>query len=129
MEKKVEQGVMENGKHIPNRIFRGRIVEFVRKNEMKEVGIEELGKEIKKDYTTNEEEWLLMLCARLKEEGFLEYSKKKNKIKQQSFNSIILSCNSHFLQWFNGFNINLGIFHSQGALLKQLWQSRRFCLE
>lgn len=81
MEKKVEQGVMENGKHIPNRIFRGRIVEFVRKNEGKEAGIEELGKEIKKDYTTNEEEWLLMLCARLKEEGFLEYSKKKNKIK------------------------------------------------
>lgn len=81
MEKKEEQGVYENGRFIPNRIFRGRIVEFVRKNKRKEMLMEELGKSIKKDYSENEKEWLLMLCQKLQEDKLLSYSMVGEKIK------------------------------------------------
>lgn len=83
MEKKTEKGVSENGKFIPNRIFRGKIVEFVRKNQGKELGIWELGKAIKKDYHDKEGEWLLELCGKLREEGLIGYIIKKEKIKIQ----------------------------------------------
>src|SRR3989344_778504 len=73
MERKKEQGITENGKHIPNRIFRGRIVEFARKNKEKELLIEELGKVIKKDYKIQDEEWLLSLLKKLQEDGLLNY--------------------------------------------------------
>jgi len=70
-EKKIEKGVYEMGKFIPNRIFRGRIVEFVRQNEGKKVTVEELGKWIKEDYTSKEREWLLRLVEKLAKEGMI----------------------------------------------------------
>ena len=73
-EKKVEQGVYENGKYIPNRIFRGRIVEFARQNVGKKVEILHVGSKVKKDYTTADQEWLLMLCAKLTKDGLLQYN-------------------------------------------------------
>ena len=80
MEKKAEKGVYENGKFIPNRIFRGRIVEFVRKNEWKEIAFSELGMVIKKDYNESEEEWLLSLCEGLKKDRLIEYTQQNDKI-------------------------------------------------
>ena len=80
MEKKLEQGVTENGKHIPNRIFRGRIVEFTRRNQGTEIEKADLGKAIKKDYSHTEERWLMMLCQKLKDEGLLEYRETTNKV-------------------------------------------------
>ncbi len=82
-EKKKEQGVNENGKFIPNRIFRGRIVEWVRKNERKKVRIEELGLAVKKDYTSVDEEWLLKLCMKLEKEGLFKM-RKNNESKPES---------------------------------------------
>ncbi|MBI2572408.1 A/G-specific adenine glycosylase [Candidatus Woesearchaeota archaeon] len=79
-EKKVEQGVWEIGKFIPNRIFRGRIVEWVRKNEGQKIEINELGKAVKKDYKKEEEEWLLILCSKLQKEGLFHFSQEKNMI-------------------------------------------------
>lgn len=70
MEKKKEKGVSENGKHIPNRIFRGRIVEFVRKN-AGVVKIGDLGNAVKKDYTTSDKDWLVWLCTRLQKDGMI----------------------------------------------------------
>ncbi len=80
MEKKNEKGAYERGKHIPNRIFRGRIVEFVRKNEEVVISFSDFGRMIKEDYTQNEEKWLVMLCEKLKKEGFLSYSLEQDKI-------------------------------------------------
>src|SRR3989338_959375 len=81
MEKKEEKGVFENGKFFPSRIFRGRIVELVRKNEGKEISITEWGKRIKKDYTEKDKEWLLMLCRKLQDDKLLSYSMVDRKIK------------------------------------------------
>lgn len=80
MEKKQEQGIMENGKHIPNRIFRGRIVEFARRNQGKEILIDDLGKTIKKDYQAGEEKWLLSLLKKLQDDSLLKFSVYQNKI-------------------------------------------------
>ncbi|MEK6939935.1 MAG: hypothetical protein AABX31_04355 [Nanoarchaeota archaeon] len=80
MEKKKEQGTIENGKHIPNRIFRGRMVEFARKNQGREVLIYDLGKVIKKDYQNNEEKWLLSLLRKLQNDGLLNCQKVENKL-------------------------------------------------
>ena len=79
-EKKQEKGISENGKHIPNRIFRGRIIEWVRKNNGVETTLSELGHSIKKDYQNKEETWLLSLCEKLEEEGFVKAKKKDEKI-------------------------------------------------
>ncbi|MEK6901849.1 MAG: A/G-specific adenine glycosylase [Nanoarchaeota archaeon] len=80
MEKKQEKGVYEHEKYIPNRIFRGRIVEFVRKNERQEISVLDFGQAIKKDYTPKEEKWLLELCQKLQKEKLLHYSLKENTI-------------------------------------------------
>ncbi len=80
MEKKKEKGVYENERYIPNRIFRGRIVEFVRKNDGKCFAVTDFGEVIKKDYTKTEQKWLLELCQKLKDEGLLDYSLKGNTI-------------------------------------------------
>ncbi len=80
MEKKIEKGVYENGRCIPNRIFRGRIVEFVRKNEGKEIGFEEFGKVIKKDYVQREEQWLRSLCLGLQKDNLIEFMVNDGKI-------------------------------------------------
>ncbi len=74
MEKREEKGITENGKFVPNRIFRGRILEYVRKNNGKKTRISELGKSVKKDYTKKEQEWLLGLCKALEKDGFVTHS-------------------------------------------------------
>jgi len=75
-EKKVEKGMSENGRHIPNRIFRGRIVEFVRKHAGEEVGLLELGGLVKKDYIASEEGWLIELCLKLEKERMITFVRK-----------------------------------------------------
>jgi hypothetical protein len=79
-EKKVERGMSENGRHIPNRIFRGRIVEFVRKNNGCETTIEELGRVVKKDYVESEGEWLIVLLEKLVRDGLIHFEKNGNKL-------------------------------------------------
>src|SRR3989338_3010155 len=81
MEKKEEKGVFEGDRFIPNRIFRGRIVEFARKNESKGVFIAELGKMIKKDYTKKEEKWLRELLEKLQNEKLIYYEFEDPNIK------------------------------------------------
>jgi len=76
-EKKVERGVSENGRHIPNRIFRGRIVEFVRKHSGEEVLLLEFGCAVKKDYVASEEEWLVELCLKLDKEGMITFVRRE----------------------------------------------------
>lgn len=80
MEKKKEQGITENGRHIPNRIFRGRIVEFARKNSGKEILIDDLGKMIKKDYKKKDGAWLLSLLEKLQGDGLLDYQMSNPRI-------------------------------------------------
>ncbi len=80
MEKKSEPGVYEGDKFIPNRIFRGRIVEFVRNDAGKECTIHRFGKRIKSDYTTYDKLWLLSLCQKLHEEGLITYTVTGNKL-------------------------------------------------
>ena len=80
MEKRQEQGIAENDKHIPNRIFRGRVVEFVRNNRGKQIFLEEFGKKIKKDYKADEEKCLLSLLEKLQTDGLLNYDLAGNKI-------------------------------------------------
>jgi A/G-specific adenine glycosylase len=79
MEKKKEKGVSEFGKHVPNRIFRGRIVEWVRQNEGKEISLRDLGNDIKKDYG-DEKEWLLMLIDNLQRDNLINFELKKETI-------------------------------------------------
>lgn len=80
MEKKQEQGITENGKHIPNRIFRGRIVEFARRNQSKVISVTELGKNVKKDYEIQNETWLLSLLEKLQSDGLLTHTLSEQKI-------------------------------------------------
>ncbi len=80
VEKREEKGVVEDGKFIPNRIFRGRMVEFVRKNEGKEILIEEFGRVIKKDYARKEEKWLRELLEKLKNEKLIQYEIQRQNI-------------------------------------------------
>jgi len=63
--KKQEPGRMTSGRHIPNRIFRGRIVEALR--DAKEgLVIDEIGPIIAIDWNTpKDHEWLLMILERL----------------------------------------------------------------
>ena len=78
MEKRQEKGMMERGKFTPNRIFRGRIVEFARQNEHRSFSFVDFGKVIKKDYTNNDREWLLVLCKTLQEDHLLTFSLENN---------------------------------------------------
>ncbi len=70
-EKRIEQGMNEKGRHVPNRIFRGRIVEFVRKHAGEEVTVLELGRVVKKDYVDTESEWLNGLLEKLEKDGLI----------------------------------------------------------
>lgn len=83
-EKKQEPGISENGKHIPNRIFRGRIVEFIRNNPGT-IEIQILGEKIKKDFT-NEQEWLLTLITKLEKDGFITKEINEKHIELQLSN-------------------------------------------
>ncbi|MBT4935899.1 A/G-specific adenine glycosylase [Candidatus Woesearchaeota archaeon] len=81
VKKKQEKGVIENGKHVPNRIFRGRIVEFVRNNDGKAFTITTLGKVIKKDYSVKERLWVMMLVQNLERDGLIHITKKDAKLQ------------------------------------------------
>ncbi|MBI2146756.1 A/G-specific adenine glycosylase [Candidatus Woesearchaeota archaeon] len=80
-EKRKESGVKENGRFIPNRIFRGKIVEFVRRNDGKTVALPVLGKAIKQDYSSPERTWLLQLCTKLQHEGLITFSCQGSSIR------------------------------------------------
>ncbi len=82
-EKKEERGRKEMGKHIPNRIFRGRILNFVRERGGSDVSVSTLGCTIKKDYHTEDKEWLLELCEKLQREGYLKYEMKGSRVKME----------------------------------------------
>ncbi len=79
MEKKQEPGKMEGGKHIPNRIFRGRIVEFARNNEGT-ILFAAFGKAIKKDYGDADRKWLEGLCQTLQDDGLLVVAVERGSI-------------------------------------------------
>ena len=79
-EKKKEIGMTENGKHVPNRIFRGRIVEFVRQNQEKEILFSTLGNYIKKDFKAEEQRWLQELCHKLQKEGLIKFKLMEENI-------------------------------------------------
>jgi A/G-specific adenine glycosylase len=81
MDKKEEKGVEENGKHIPNRIFRGRIVEFARKNNGKEISLFDFGALIKKDYSDTDEKWLIVIGEKLEKDKLIKFKIKDKKIK------------------------------------------------
>jgi len=78
-ERKPEKGVYELGKCVPNRIFRGRIVEFARNNQG-DFLLDELGVSIKKDYSSSDELWLRELCLKLIAERLLEAVMRKKLI-------------------------------------------------
>ena len=80
MEKKMEKGIVEFGRYIPNRIFRGRIVELVRRNGGKEIAFNEFGKTIKKDYNPQEAKWLLGLCEALRKDKLIDFQANQGKI-------------------------------------------------
>lgn len=80
-EKKVEPGITELDKYIPNRIFRGRIVEWTRNNQNTQVAITSLGKQIKKDYTSKDQEWLIKLLKKLQKDSLITYQKQNESIK------------------------------------------------
>ncbi|MEK6950692.1 MAG: A/G-specific adenine glycosylase [Nanoarchaeota archaeon] len=75
-----EPGTYEKGKFVPNRIFRGRLVEWVRKNEDQEISVTTLGKVIKEDFTGKEKRWLISLCQGLQKEKLLFYTCNHQKI-------------------------------------------------
>lgn len=94
-QKKQEQGRQEHGKHIPNRIYRGRIVEFIRSQTRTKHKFSDFAQRIKKDFgqqtLTNkrsddnkesEETWLINLCTKLQAEGFIsfEHNSQNNTI-------------------------------------------------
>jgi A/G-specific adenine glycosylase len=75
-----EPGRYENGKFVPQRIFRGRLVEWVRKNAGKRVSFTMLGRAIKNDYSTKEQQWLLRICQSLQKEGLIHHTVHQNTL-------------------------------------------------
>lgn len=65
-----EPGVWESEKFIPNRIFRGRIVEYLRTHPTGTISV--IGGVIKNDYSARDELWLCRLLIRLEDEGMLQ---------------------------------------------------------
>lgn len=69
--RKTEPGRMEGAKFVPNRIFRGRIVEALR-NAKRGMTLDELGKEISNDWNSDEHaEWLRSIVEKLVTEEML----------------------------------------------------------
>ncbi len=71
MEKPREKGAYEKKKFIPNRIFRGRIVEYARRHDGGKISLADFGKAIKEGFSLRDEAWLLGLCRTLEKEGLL----------------------------------------------------------
>lgn len=69
-----EPGVLENGRFVPNRIFRGRLVEFTRRNGEGEVALSVIGIAIKNDYSLKDKPWLLQICNALQRDRLITYS-------------------------------------------------------
>jgi len=77
--KKKEVGRSENGKHIPRRIFRGRIIEALRKETLSTYAI---GMKVKSDYSTKKDKkWLEKVLDKLSKEGMIEGIAKKWQLK------------------------------------------------
>lgn len=57
--------------HIPNRIFRGRVVEALRTAPRHTLAFDILARRIKLDYIEDDEPWLTNLLAGLQKEGFI----------------------------------------------------------
>lgn len=76
-----EPGASENGKFIPNRIFRGRIVEYLRTH--MHVALAPLGSVIKKDYTEQDSMWLRRILQQLENEGMVmtQHSNKEKRFR------------------------------------------------
>lgn len=68
--KKKEPGRAENGRHVPRRIYRGRIVEILR---AAAASSEEIGKKIKGDWhAQNDRQWLAGILEKLAREDMIE---------------------------------------------------------
>ena len=77
--KKKEPGRTENGKHVPRRIYRGRIVEVLRKGS---VSPGMIGKKIKSDWhARSDREWLAEILEKLAQEGMIEYANGTWRLK------------------------------------------------
>lgn len=74
--KPLEPGNEEEGKYIPNRIFRGRIIEYLRK--IKQVNISTIGPIIKKDFSENDLPWLLEIIEKLEADKLIQIAKRNN---------------------------------------------------
>ena len=78
--KKQEIGREEQGKHVPRRIFRGRIVEYLRENN---ATTQAIGMAIKQDWEkTVDTPWLKEILTQLQKEDLIEFVKKKWRLKE-----------------------------------------------
>lgn len=66
--------------NIPNRIFRGRVVEALRVAPRHTLSFDTLAHQIKEDYTEDDEPWLANLLTTLEKEGFVCIKKAKEDI-------------------------------------------------
>ncbi len=71
--KRKEIGRSEKGKHVPRRIYRGRIIELLRQGNYAE---DEIGQKVKKDWHEREDQaWCHEILLRLQEEGLTSCKK------------------------------------------------------
>jgi len=59
---------------VPNRIYRGRIVETLRKQRRGRAGLALIGRKIKADFSGTDRTWLLKLLGRLEQDGLIRKS-------------------------------------------------------
>ncbi len=76
--KKKERGATERGKHIPDRIYRGRVVQVLRE---RSASPDEIGLAIKSDWSESDREWLEKILEKLKVEGMIKYTGKSWQLK------------------------------------------------
>jgi hypothetical protein len=66
---------------IPNRIFRGRVIETLRQAAGHRCRLDRLGPAIKTDFSEDDAVWLEGILTKLAEEGFIHFQKdRKNGI-------------------------------------------------
>ncbi len=70
-----EPGRSEGGRHVPNRIYRGRVVEALR-DAPKGLRLEEIGPRVCLDWNEEDRAWLQKLIKKLIQDGMLEGAKK-----------------------------------------------------
>ncbi len=74
-----EVGREENGKHVPRRIFRGRIIELLRE---RRCDLTQIGVTIKSDWNDiSDKKWLKEILDNLEKEGMIERIRQKWKLK------------------------------------------------